>query len=105
MVLGDSMVAAGNTPVEHTLVGELRAAGIASYNAGVDGAGTFNEVHLLHDHLRNWCGHIVVVAFYLGNLRVDCVFSLLACLLYRRSLLTWITTSTCEPDAGRLRTV
>jgi hypothetical protein len=67
VVLGDSFVAADNTPVEHTLVGELRAAGIASYNAGVDGAGTFNEVHLLRDHLRGWHGRIVVVAFYLGN--------------------------------------
>ena len=67
IVLGDSFIAADNTPLEHTVVGELRAAGIASYNAGVDGAGTFNEVHLLRDHLRNWRGHIVVVAFYLGN--------------------------------------
>jgi hypothetical protein len=67
MVLGDSMIAGMNTPVEHTVVGELRAAGIASYNAGVDGAGTFQEVHLLRDHLRNWRGHIVVIAFYLGN--------------------------------------
>ena len=45
LVLGDSFIAADNTPAEHTLVGELRAAGIASYNAGVDGVGTFNEVH------------------------------------------------------------
>ena len=67
VLLGDSFIAADNTPVEHTLVGELRAAGIASYNAGVDGAGTFNEVHLLRDHLRAWHGRIVVVAFYLGN--------------------------------------
>jgi hypothetical protein len=67
MVLGDSMVAARNTPVEHTLVGELRAAGIAAYNAGVDGFGTYDEVHLLRDHLRTWHGHIVVVVFYLGN--------------------------------------
>jgi hypothetical protein len=67
MVLGDSFIAANNTPKEHTVVGELRAAGIASYNAGVDGAGSFEEVHLLRDHLRNWRGHIVVVAFYLGN--------------------------------------
>jgi hypothetical protein len=67
MVLGDSFIVADNTPFEHTLVGELRAGGIASYNAGVDGTGTFNEVHLLRDHLRNWRGRIVVVAFYLGN--------------------------------------
>jgi hypothetical protein len=67
MLLGDSMIAGLNTPAEHTLVGELRAAGIASYNAGVDGAGTFDEVHLLRDHLHGWRGHIVVVAFYLGN--------------------------------------
>jgi hypothetical protein len=67
MVLGDSFIAADNTPIEHTLVGELRAAGVASYNAGVDGAGTFNEVHLLRDHLRGWHGRVVVVAFYLGN--------------------------------------
>jgi hypothetical protein len=63
MVLGDSFIAADNTPIEHTLVGELRAAGVASYNAGVDGAGTFNEVHLLRDHLRGWHGRVVVVAF------------------------------------------
>jgi hypothetical protein len=67
MVLGDSLIAGMNTPVEHTVVGELRGAGIASYNAGVDGASTFNEVHLLRDHLGIWRGHIVVVAFYLGN--------------------------------------
>jgi hypothetical protein len=58
------------------LVGELRAAGIASYNAGVDGTGTFNEVHLLRDHLRNWRGHIVVVAF----------FSVTACTEHRHHL-------------------
>jgi hypothetical protein len=49
------------------LVGELQAAGVASYNAGVDAVGTFNEVHLLRDHLRGWHGRVVVVAFYLGN--------------------------------------
>jgi hypothetical protein len=67
IVLGDSMIVGGNTPFGQTMVGELRANGIAAYNAGVDGVSTFGEVHLLRDHLSVWHGRIVVVIFYLGN--------------------------------------
>jgi SGNH hydrolase-like domain, acetyltransferase AlgX len=67
IVLGDSFVSAISTPEPLTFVGDLRARGVAAYNAGVDGAGTFQEFYLLRDHLADSGARAVVLVFFLGN--------------------------------------
>ncbi len=68
IVLGDSFVAADNTVENETLVGELRALGINAYNAGMDGAGNFQQANFLKQTIHHASNLKLVVAMvYLGN--------------------------------------
>ncbi len=69
LLLGDSFVMAVNTPEEQTLAGRLRAAGLAVYNAGMDGFSTAEALRLLGDLVARprVAPRCVVLGFYLGN--------------------------------------
>ena len=67
ILLGDSFVAAVNTPAGQTLADRLRGADLAVYDAGVGGLSTFQELRLLRALLKTARPHTVVLCFYLGN--------------------------------------
>jgi len=67
ILLGDSFVAAVNTPKGETLADRLRDAGVSVYGAGVGGLSTFQELRLLRALLVEARPRTVVLCFYLGN--------------------------------------
>lgn len=67
LLTGDSFIAAVNTPEGATLAARLRDAGLKTYNAGVDGTGTFQQLRLLRSLTAEFRGRAIVVGFYLGN--------------------------------------
>lgn len=75
IVLGDSCVAAVNTPDDASLAGRMRAKGLRVYNAGMDGFGTAQEFLLLRDLLMTAHPRVVILGFYLGNDFRDNYFS------------------------------
>lgn len=67
LLLGDSFIAAVNTAESATLVGRLRANGVKTFNAGLDGSGTFEQVALYRDLPKFPKVRHVFLAVYLGN--------------------------------------
>jgi hypothetical protein len=67
LLLGDSFVAAINTIEAATLAGQLQASGYDVYNAGSDGAGTFNQLAILEKLLSGRNFSAVVLLFFTGN--------------------------------------
>ncbi|OGV51492.1 MAG: hypothetical protein A2X49_17065 [Lentisphaerae bacterium GWF2_52_8] len=68
ILLGDSFIAAVNTPDGATLADVLRSAGLKVYNCGIDGAGSFEELAATRDILPLAPkARILILFFYLGN--------------------------------------
>ena len=67
LLLGDSFVAAINTIETATLAGQLRTDGYDVYNAGSDGAGTFNQLAIMEKLLAGNKFGAVVLLFFTGN--------------------------------------
>ena len=67
LLLGDSFVAAVNTVEAATLAGQLGTLGYDVYNAGSDGAGTFNQLAIMEKLLTAKNFSAIVLLFFTGN--------------------------------------